>query len=129
MSPRTKQCKTLSFIFGLLHFLCLFGPLLYFVPYGLAIGTVVQKVTLSLSIIVSICLAVFSIIAEASTRGGLAKVIMWALVMGVCICLTEVKTFIYIMAIVSIIDELIISKVHSHYKTAYQTNLEIDKRG
>lgn len=127
-SNRTKQCKRLSLLFGILHFLCLFGPLLYFVPYAYIVGTAGRKLTLSLFLVVAFCLSILSIITSAKTRGGLAKSIMWLLVLGITLCVAEVKTFVYIMAIISIIDELIIVKLHDRYKSAYLTNREIDRR-
>lgn len=128
MSDRTKQCKTLMIIFGILHFLCLFGPILYFVPYGFIVGEAVSKITLGFSVITSLCLAVIMLFADAAVRGGLTKTIMWLLVLGVVICLAEVKAFIIIMAAVSIIDELVITKLHARYKDAYAANREIDRR-
>lgn len=127
-SERTKQCKRLSILFGILHFLCLFGPLLYFVPYALVVGEVGRKLALSLFLIVSVCLSVCAIISDAKTRGGLAKSIMWLLVIGISICLTEVATFVYIMASVSIFDELFVVRMRAKYKDAYAANREIDRR-
>jgi hypothetical protein len=127
-SARTKQCETLKVIFAILHALCLFGPLLFFIPYGFSIGVAAQKITLGLTIIVSLCLGVASIMASAEAKAGLSKTIMWVLMIGVLVCLTEVKTFIYIMAIVSIIDELVIVKLYKKYKDAYAANREIDRR-
>lgn len=126
---RTKQCKRLSILFLILHILCLFGPLLYFIPYAYGMGEVGHTLVLSLFLIVALCLSVVAIISDAKTRGGLAKSIMWILIMGISICLIEVKVFIYIMAIVSIIDELFIVKMRAKYKDAYAANREIDKRG
>lgn len=116
-------------LFGILHFLALFGPLLYFIPYALAVGAVVEKLTLSLFMIVGICLSVGAILGDAATRAGLFKSIMWLLIIGIILCLDSVKTFVYIMAIVSIIDELFIVKMHAKYKLAYAANKEIDRRG
>ena len=127
-SERTKQCKRLSVFFLILHILCLFGPLLYFIPYAYIVGEVGRKLALSLFLIVALCLSVVALISDAKTRGGLAKSIMWILVIGISICLQEVKVFVYIMAIVSIIDELVIVKLCAKYKDAYAANREIDRR-
>ena len=127
-SERTKQCKRLSVFFLILHILCLFGPLLYFIPYAYIVGEVGRKLALSLFLIVALCLSVVALISDAKTRGGLAKSIMWILVIGISICLQEVKVFVYIMAIVSIIDELVIVKLRAKYKDAYAANREIDRR-
>lgn len=127
-SERTKQCKRLSVFFLIFHILCLFGPLLYFIPYAYIVGEVGRKLALSLFLIVALCLSVVALISDAKTRGGLAKSIMWILVIGISICLQEVKVFVYIMAIVSIIDELVIVKLRAKYKDAYAANREIDRR-
>lgn len=128
-SERTKQCGRLQFLFGFLHFFAIFGPFLYFIPYAFIIGTPVEKIGLSFTIIVCLCLTIFMFIAEARTRMGFTKTIMWVLIVGVLFCLTEVKTFIYVMAIVSVIDELLIVKLRNKYKDAKAANREIDKRG
>lgn len=127
-SERTKQCKRLSILFLVLHVLCLFGPLLYFIPYAYIVGEVGRKLVLSLFLIVALCLSVIAIISDAKTRGGLVKSIMWTLIIGISICLQEVKVFIYIMAIVSVIDELVIVRLRALYKDAYASNKEIDRR-
>lgn len=127
-SERTKQCKRLSILFLVLHILCLFGPLLYFIPYAYIVGEVGRKLALSLFLIVALCLSVVAIISDAKTRGGFAKSIMWILVIGISMCLQEIKVFVYIMAIVSIIDELVIVRLRAKYKNAYASNKEIDGR-
>lgn len=127
-SERTKNCGRLALLFGILHFICLFGPLMYFIPYGFYTGTEVQKISLGMTVIASIVLAVFSIVADVKHRGGLHRTIMWVLIAGVLFCLTEIKTFIWIMAITSVIDELVFVKLRNYYKTALIANKEIDKR-
>ena len=127
-SERTKQCKKLAIVFGILHFLCLFGPFLYFIPYAYVVGALVSKVTLSLTIICALVIAAFTILAEAKTRGGLIKTIIWLLLIGVATCLSSVEAFLYIMAIVSIVDELFVVKMRAKYKDAYAANREIDRR-
>lgn len=128
-SDRTKQCKALVFIFGLLHFLALFGAFLYFIPYAFAVGSTASKVVLSFAIAFSIILAIVSAIVDVTKRAGLHKTIMWALVLAILLALESVKTFIIIMAIVSIIDELVFLPIYNHYKSALIANKEIDKRG
>lgn len=128
VSDRTKQCRTLKNVFGLLHFLCLFGPLLYFIPYGYITGETVSKIGMSFTIIVSVVLAVISIVVSVTARAGLHRCIMWILIAGVLFCLKEVQVFIWIMCITSILDELVFVKVRDHYKAALISNKEIDRR-
>lgn len=128
-SKRTKQCRALHIIFTVLHFLLMFGPLCYYLPTAFAIAEPAARVTLSFVFIISAILAVIMIIVEAKMRGGLAKSIMWLLILGITWCLSEVTVFIQIMAITALIDELIVTKVAEHYKTALIANKEIDRRG
>lgn len=128
VSDRTKQCRAMTNIFGFLHFLCLFGPLLYFIPYGYITGETVEKICMGFTLILSIVLAIISIIVSVTARAGLHRCIMWALIAGVMFCLSEIKIFIWIMAITSILDELIFVKVRDYYKAALISNIEIDRR-
>lgn len=128
VSDRTKQCRTLKNIFGFLHFLCLFGPLLYFIPYGYITGETVSKIGMSFTIILSVVLAVISILVSVTARAGLHRCIMWVLIAGVLFCLKEIQVFIWIMCITSILDELVFTKVRDYYKAALISNKEIDRR-
>ena len=47
-SKQTKSCKRKKIFFSILHFLLLFGPLMFFFPYGFAIGTAVTKISITL---------------------------------------------------------------------------------
>lgn len=128
VSNRTKQCKHRKNLFNFLHFLCLFGPLLFFIPYGYVTGETAEKIGMSFAVIVSIILLIVSIICSTVTRAGLHKTMMWILILGVLICLQNVKTFIVIMCLTSIVDELLFVRLRDHYKAALISNKEIDRR-
>lgn len=128
MSSRTKQCKRRKFFFSFLHFLCLFGPLLYFIPYGYITGETVEKIGLSFTIILSAVLSVISILVSVTARAGLHRCIMWSLIAGVLFCLQEIQVFIWIMCATSIIDELIFVKLKDYYRQALISNKELDRR-
>lgn len=128
VSKRTKQCRLLTWIFESLHFICLFGPLLYFIPYGYATGDTVSKIAMSFTVIVSIILAVMSCLVSVTARAGLHRTIMWTLIAGVLFTLSEIQAFIWIMCITSILDELVFTKVRDYYKHALLSNKEIDRR-
>lgn len=127
-SKRTRQCRLMTWIFEALHFLCLFGPLLYFIPYGYATGDTVSKVAMSFTVIVSVILAIMSLIVGVTARAGLHRTIMWVLIAGVLFALKEIQVFIWIMAITSILDELVFTKIRDYYKHALLSNKEIDRR-
>ena len=127
-SKRTKQCRGLKILFTILHFLCLFGPFLYFVPYAFYVGEVASKIVLGLSTAVSIVLAAVSVIVDQTAKAGLQRSVLWTLIAGVLFCLDSVKTFIWIMAGTSLLDELVFVKLKNRYSTALISNKELDRR-
>ena len=128
VSDRTKQCRNLKTVFGVLHFLCLFGPFLYFIPFGYITGETISKIGMSFTLIISLILAMISMITGTKARAGLQRSIIWVLIAGILFCLQEVKMFIWIMAITSILDELVFTKIYDYYKAALISNKEIDRR-
>ena len=128
LSERTKDCRKRKWIYTLLHFLCLFGPLLYFIPYAFITGETVQKIAISFTVIVSIILCIISIVISSIHRAGIHRTIVWLLIAGVLFCLTEIKTFIWVMCITSILDELVFVKLKDKYAELTRTNKEIDRR-
>ena len=127
-SKRTKFCRLMKFIFGFLHFLCLLGPFLYFIPHALIVGEVASKITLTLSCVVSMILAATSLVIDQTHRAGLYRSITWILIAGILFCLASVREFIFIMAIASVLDELVFVKIKNHYSAALISNKEIDRR-
>lgn len=127
-SSSTKKARIAAFIFGALHLLCLLGPFLYFVPIAFLTGVLVTKVALSLTVVTSLILAAFSLLMDVKHRAGMHRGIMWLLIAGVLFCLEAVKPFIWIMAIVSILDELIFVRLRDKFHNRALINKEMDKR-
>ena len=73
-------------------------------------------------------MAILSLLTDVKNRNGMHRVILWLLIAGVMFCLSEVKTFIWIMTVTSILDELIFVKLKDFYRMAEISNKEIDKR-
>lgn len=128
-STRTKKCRTLQAIFTALHLICMIGPFMYFIPYALAVGEPVEKITLSMFTIIGGSIALLALLMDVKHRQGLHKTIFWLLIIGITICLKKVETFVYILAVISILDELIFYKLKNRYSELYRTNKEIDRRG
>lgn len=126
-SQITKKCRAKKTFFSILHFLLLFGPLLFFFPYGFIIGTLTTKVTMGLSVVLSLVLGGLSLLVDAK-HSGFSKSIMWILISAVLMALTQVKAFILIMAGTSIVDELIVNPCRNKYKVELISNRAIDKR-
>lgn len=126
-SNRTKKARILAIIFSVLHILCMLGPFLYFLPMAFINAAVVEKLSLGLTTILCLVLAAISMIVDVSHRANLHRTILWVLILGIMICLSEVQVFIYVIAITSIIDELLIVRLAERFKTIKNTNKEIDK--
>ena len=127
-SDRTKQCQRRKWLFRVLHLLCLFGPFIYFIPYAYATGKIASKLVMNFTVITSLIMAILSLLIDVKNRNGMHRVILWLLIAGVMFCLSEVKTFIWIMTVTSILDELIFVKLKDFYRMAEISNKEIDKR-
>lgn len=126
-SERTKKAKGLKLLFGALHFLCLLGPFLYFIPYAFVTGEMVSKLAISFSVTIALIIALISLIVEAKNKAGLHRSILWILVIGLLFCLDSIKPFIWIIGGLSLADELVFSKLRDHYATVHATNKEIDR--
>lgn len=128
-SEYTKSCYRKKHLFQFIHFLILFGPFLYFIPYAYIIGETADKIILSFSVVVCLILTFISFIIDVSHRSSLHKSIFWLALIGILFCLNEIRVFIYIMAFCAIIDELIITRMIEYYRAAGIANKQIDKRG
>ena len=128
ISKRTKQCRRRKNIFSILHYLCLFGPFIYFIPYSYKVGEITEKVAMSLSVVTSMILAMIALIVDVKHKAGIHRVMLWGLIIGILFCLSEIKIFIWIMAITSIIDEMVFVKLKDYYTIAEISNKEMDKR-
>lgn len=128
-SQRTKQCNTLRIIFTILHLVCVLGPFAYFIPYALSVGKPVEKITLTLFLAVGACMLILGLLMDLKHKQGLHKSIFWLFIIGITICLTSVETFVYVLAGISLLDELVFYKLKERYSELYRTNKEIDKRG
>lgn len=128
LSERTKSCRARKWIFNILHFFALFGPFLYFIPYCFVVGDVTSKVVVAFAVIAALILAGIALIMDVKHRAGLHKSAFWGLIAACAYVLESVTPFVMVMAVVSIVDELVFVKLKDHYAAAQQMNLEIDRR-
>lgn len=126
-SKRTKKAAAACIILGILHALCLLGPFLYYLPAAFIAGEIVEKISLGLTTILCIVLALISLVVDASHKAGLHKSIVWVLILAITLSFAHIRPFIYIMAGVSILDELILVPLKEHFRAIKITNKEIDK--
>lgn len=129
-SKRTQHCRKMYWIFNLAHFLALFGPFAYYIPYCFIKGETTEKIAVGLSVLTAIILLVMAFIIDVKHRNGLNKTAFWILILGVIYVLNSVNITILvcIMAVISIIDELVFIKLRDLFAAKLNANKEIDRR-
>ena len=83
----------------------------------------VNKYTLGIMCSLALVVTLINIIAKLHLR-----CIPWILLLGIYLCLRNITALLVIMAITTIIDELILTPLHKSFKNKYTINKEIDKR-
>lgn len=100
------------------------SPIIAYTILGFMNGSAGQKFTLGLMLILAIGLGVINILKKLSLRST-----TWLMVLGVSLCLNEVTNLLIIMAVTTIVDELVIVPINKHCREKLSINKEIDKRG
>lgn len=78
---------------------------------------------------VAMILITMSIILDIKHRASLHKTAFWLTIAGITTCVGSISAiFIWIMAIISIISELILTPLITNYKLKLASNKEIDRR-
>ena len=125
MSTMTKKYKRLSILTFLLSALCSLCPIFIYVIKAFVDNDVqaVNKYTLGIMCSVALVVTLINIVAKLHLR-----CIPWILLLGIYLCLKNITALLVIMAITTIIDELILTPLHKSFKNKYTINKEIDKR-
>ena len=125
MSTMTQTYKKLSIITFLLSSICSLCPILIYVLKAFIDEDVqeVNKYTLGLMCSLALIVTLINIVAKLHLR-----CIPWILLLGIYVCLKDITTLLIIMAVTTIIDELILVPLHKSFRSKYTINKEIDKR-
>ena len=125
MSTMTQKYKKLSILTFLLSTICSLCPILIYVLKAFIDKDVqeVNKYTLGIMCSVALVITLMNIVAKLHLR-----CIPWILLLGIYVCLKDITALLVIMAITTIIDELILVPLHKSFKNKYTINKEIDKR-
>ena len=121
----TQKYKKLSILTFLLSAICSICPILIYVIKAFVDKDVqeMSKYTLGIMCSVALVVTLINIVAKLHLR-----CIPWILLLGIYLCLRDITTLLVIMAITTIIDELILMPLHKSFKNKYTINREIDKR-
>ena len=125
MSTMTNKYKKLSILTFLLSAICSLCPIVIYVIKAFVDKDVkeVNKYTLGIMCSVALVITLINIVAKLHLR-----CIPWILLLGIYLCLKNITALLVIMAITTIIDELILMPLHKSFKSKYTINKEIDKR-
>ena len=125
MSTMTSKYKKLSILTFLLSAMCSLCPILIYVIKAFVDKDVkeVNKYTLGIMCSVALVVTLINIVAKLHLR-----CIPWILLLGIYLCLRNITALLVIMAITTIVDELILTPLHKSFKNKYTINKEIDKR-
>ena len=125
MSTMTNKYKKLSILTFLLSAICSLCPILIYVIKAFVDKDVqeVNKYTLGIMCSVALVITLINIVAKLHLR-----CIPWILLLGIYLCLKDITALLVIMAITTIVDELVLTPLHKSFKNKYTINKEIDKR-
>lgn len=124
MSNTTKKYKKRKNICLALIILLNVIPMLVFVIEGYVKGTPKEKMCLSITAIVSLLLLILNVLFKSHLR----RTILVVLFAGIYICMKDLKMVFIIYGISTLLDEMVLTPLHSYYKDRYSNNKDIDKR-
>ena len=125
-SAFTKKSRTLLWTWRIIDWLCLFAPLLIYLIIGLASNNVTTgaKVSLVAMLFLALILTGINVIAQKHLRCPI-----WVMLIGLYIAMDKyLMPLIIILAITSILDDLLFTPLIHYYYTQTVASKTIDKR-
>ena len=123
LNERTKKAKTKYIIFSILSFCLTMLPLLVYVIIAFINGAPLQKFTMGVMVTIALTFVILNFIMKWNIRST-----VWVLILGIYLCLDNITPLLIIMAVSTILDEFVVSKLAKKYKNQFIINKEIDKR-
>lgn len=124
-SKYTRDARFKLWLFRILDWICLGLPIIIYVIVALTgDGLVAQKVAVVATTMVAIILTVVNIVAQKRLRCPI-----WIILIGLFIAIKEyLLPLIIILAITSILDDLVFTPLISYYRTKLIANKAMDER-
>lgn len=125
-SKFTKASRRKLWLFRILDWFCLITPLLVYVLYALCSGDalVAQKVAVVSMTMIAIILTAFNVIAQKKLRCPI-----WIILIGLYVAIKNyLMPLIIILAVTSVLDDLVFTPLISYYKSQLISNKTIDER-
>lgn len=125
-SKFTKKSRTLLWTWRLIDWLCLFAPLIVYLIIGLVNDNVTTggKVTLVAMLFIALILTVINVVAQKHLRCPI-----WVLLIGIYVAMEKyLMPLVIILAITSILDDLVFTPIIHYYYTQTVASKTMDKR-
>lgn len=125
-SNYTKMCRGKLWFYRILDWICLAAPLIIYVVMALVNGdiAVAYKVAVVSTTMIAIILTVFNVLAQKKLRCPI-----WILLIGLYVAMREyLMPLIIILAVTSILDDLVFTPIISYYRTKLISSKTIDDR-
>ena len=125
-SKYTRECRFKLWLFRILDWICLFMPLIIYICIALASNEaiVAQKVAVVSTTMVALILSVFNVISQKKLRCPI-----WIILIGLFVAVRDyLMPLIIILAITSVLDDLVFTPVIGFYKTKLIANKAMDER-
>ena len=125
-SKFTKKSRALLWTWRLIDWLCLFAPLIVYLIIGLVNDNVTTggKVTLVAMLFIALILTVINVIAQKHLRCPI-----WILLIGIYVAMEKyLMPLVIILAITSILDDLVFTPIIHYYYTQTVASKTMDKR-
>lgn len=125
-SKFTKKSRALLWTWRLIDWLCLFAPLIVYLIIGLVNDNVTTggKVTLVAMLFIALILTVINVVAQKHLRCPI-----WVLLIGLYVAMEKyLMPLVIILAITSILDDLVFTPIIHYYYTQTVASKTMDKR-
>ena len=125
-SKFTRECRFKLWLFRILDWICLFMPLIIYIGIALSSGEaiVAQKVAVVSTTMIALILSIFNVLSQKRLRCPI-----WIILIGLFVAVRDyLMPLIIILAITSVLDDLVFTPLISYYKTKLIANKAMDER-
>lgn len=125
-SKFTKECRFKLWFFRILDWICLALPLIIYIIVALVNGeaVVAQKVAVVSTAMIALMLTAFNVLSQKKLRCPI-----WIVLIGLFVAIRDyLMPLIIILAITSILDDLVFTPLISYYRTKLIANKAMDER-
>ena len=120
----TSKYRKLYWLFTIMSFLLNIAPIATYTIIAFSeCNIIVEKVTLSMTLLIVLILTIVSWMNKITLRSRL-----WILLIGLYLCLDYIMIPVMLIAACQVLDELIVSPCRRNFKTKLTIHKELDKR-